>query len=293
MYTGKLAVCVFVFNRPQYLQKLLRSLSNQDWLDDTDFWFYSDGAVNQFSGNRWAEDVDINTSRVLCQSATLPNKEIVAQPCNVGTGIQQYMAYEKLKDDYQYVVYLDDDVILSEHWLRCCRALISWLQKDDSLFFATPSITRVCESGDIQARLNDVAYCAHGWTAYVADMEKWSRIRPVFMDYYNCAFGVDYRKRPHKDIRDLHRQNGYPHENSSQDAWKEASMRKVGLRKLRTVVNRGFYIGEVGVHATAANYKADRWEEHRPWNFNEDAHRKSFELYEGPLWSVKAGSEVG
>lgn len=271
MSDGK-ALCIFAFNRPRYLKRCLDSIATNTELDQWEPHLFLDGAVNKFSGRIVTPPENVFNCLALAKAH--PLKPIVhLRDHNFGVALQQYDAYNVLQaEGYRWVSVLEEDVIISPHYLRICRLLMPFLDIDELAFSATPAFLRHrCAPEDIKKKLSHVELGGNPWIGYMADLEKWNLLKTVFNEYMAMVNTVDYKFRPHLKIREWFKTKGWPNKASSQDGGKEASIRALGMRRYRTRVNRGFYIGEEGTHGRKHQYDSQGWARHIPFVHDGDA----------------------
>lgn len=278
MYDGKLGVGIMSFNRPNYLGKLVDSLCQNTHLKNTDFHLYQDGSIDRFTKKPITDNEKINKCVDLFDASSLPNKNKYIRKENVSIAINQFEAYEGLTSNYEYVLILEDDLILSPHYLRLIRVLIKQFENEDGVFSVSLNFRRCCEPADVSKRLDQVTNLKEHWWAECFSSKKWQLIRPHFLKYYELVKNVYYHERPREPILQLFREMNYPTHVSSQDAAKEASVICCGLKRINTVVNRGIYIGEHGVHFRPEIFRKLNFHNQEPYIFPEDKDIKEFKL---------------
>ena len=284
MYNGHLKVCLFSFNRPRYLARLAQTLLVQE---DPDYSVlqYQDGAINFKSGRQAASQGHIRGSletvnRAFHTAAHIAFEQILSNR-NYGIAIQQFHAYDNLYNEgVRWVVFLDDDVILSPYYLRICRLLIPFLEADDKAWSATPSFERYCDKSTYEENLHRVEKGNHPWIGYVADMSKWPTLRGEYLTYFNMVKDDDYQRRPHAKIHQWYADSGWTLKATSQDVGKACSLHNLGMHRYCCVVNRGFYIGEQGEHTGPDLYEREGWSDYQPWVHESDAVRAELVLEE-------------
>src|SRR3990167_2550361 len=107
--SNTLCISIRGFNRPEYLKQCLDSLAENTDLD-VDFYFFQDGAVNPFSGIRYATDKEIKASLRVFQNCNLSHKTIYQSPVNLGAALRNQHQLEVLFPAYKYVVLADGDL---------------------------------------------------------------------------------------------------------------------------------------------------------------------------------------
>lgn len=118
-----LVVTIRSLNRTNYLKQCLASLEANIGLDDVDFYLYQDGAVNPYSGIRYATDEQINASLMAFYESNLPNKITKIKDHNVGTAIQKTEMLTELLPQYRFVMMLDNDLVFSRYYIKTIKTL--------------------------------------------------------------------------------------------------------------------------------------------------------------------------
>jgi hypothetical protein len=279
MYSLKLGIGLISYDRPHYFKQVIESLEKQTYLQNTDFHLFQDGAKNKFSGRCGAYRRNIKSCIDVFTNSKLPNKGYHINKLNVGNAINQFEAVEYLSKKYDYFMIIEDDVILSTNYLRMIRILIEqYLLEDNNIFSLGLSFTRLCKLQDINQNLNKVKLQNMHWWAECWRSKNWLKIKPYFIQYYNLVKAVDYMRRDPFIIKRFFHSHGFNIPQTSQDAGKDFALFKTGLKRLTTVVNRGFYIGEVGMHFRPQTYKRFRLGEQKPFEFESDKIIDRFEL---------------
>jgi len=289
MYTKKIGVGIFTFNRPHYLKRLLQSMRTQVDPGDYDVHFFCDGAINIHNRQKRAEQKDIDATIAVAKAEVpVENFRAHVQPKNRGIAVQQYEAYNYLAKGYDYAIWLDDDVELGPYWFRTARLMADELEKHQNWVSASPMFTKCCAKGTEFTSLSKYKVGNFPWIGFIMDMRMWPELRAVYQDYYDLVKDRDYRSRPHEKIRALYKKHGYEKPHSSQDAGKEMSIRRLGWRRIKMLVNRGRYIGEHGEHGRPDNYRAQGWQNHWKIDWAGDADTADLEriLPDDPPWHV-------
>lgn len=278
MYTGKLGVAIFVFDRPHYFRRLLASLEENTYLHDTDFHFFRDGAVNKFSGRRIGRPASLRRNLEMARQARLPNKHFHVREENVGVGIQQFETYESMTQWYDVVLMLEDDIVVSPHYLRVMRVLFDSIVEMEDVFSASSSFVKLCAKDNVADHLDKmVRKRVQQWGEIFAS-SKWPCIRTPFLEYYDLIENVDFTARPHAKILELYDRHRFASGATSQDAARDMAISVVGMTRIRLVVNRALYIGAKGLYCTPAHYQKMGWAHQEPYVFPEDETIERFQL---------------
>lgn len=270
----KLGCALISFNRPHYFSQVVDSLEQQTQLDDTDFHLFLDGSINKFSKVRHSKDNLIRESEATFDNSNLPNKTKHVRKENVGNGIQQFEAVEFMSRNYDYFMIIEDDIVLSKHYLRLIRLLIPEIKGD--VFSANLNSRRLCDKKDIQKHLRDYTYSNTHWFAECWSAKQWEKVKPDYLKYYRHIKSCDYSRRPHGNIRRLFKRNKLNIPQTSQDAGKDFALFRNKMRRITTMVNRGFYIGSQGMHFRPQVYDGFGFGKMKPYEFESDARMRGF-----------------
>lgn len=278
MLVDEIGIGIISFNRPNLLWQLLRSLEAQTQLDNVAFHLFQDGAVNAFSRTVWADPADVDGCIQAFEASTLPNRHSYIQRWNVGTGINQFVAMETLTRAYEYVAILEDDILLSPHWLRLVRILLDQVKGREDIFSFNLGFRKLCPKEEAEQNLDRLRFGTPHWWGEALVSERWFRARPHFLEYYQLIKDVDYRHRPHAAITELYHRKGWPQSATSQDGGRDMSVYSAGMRRIVTVVNRGISTGAEGTHFRPSEFKRMGFDQQRPFIHSGDAVIERFVL---------------
>lgn len=264
MYTKNLGVALISYNRPHYFSQLLESLEGQSYLDNTYFHLFQDGPKTI------ADTRLVPKSIKLFADSKLPFKRSHIRRRNVSIAINQFEAVEHMVKRYEYLIVIEDDVILSKHFLRLIRVLIEQYGDREDIFGMSLNFLRRCKGRYIENNLNKMVYTNEHWWAECFSAKKWAIVKPYFMEYYRLVKNINYSQRPHARIKSLFRRHGLFIPQTSQDAGKDYALMRAGLKRINSVVNRGKYIGVEGVHFNEVVAQKYRFSEQVPYEFDSD-----------------------
>ena len=111
------ALVIFAYDRPTYLQRLLRVLPTLVGLDDYDVWCFIDGPRDGAAAR-------VDSCAAAAQAASHVN-HVVRRDENLGVGLHQIDARRRLfeQEGYGVVVQIEDDVVPAPYALRALDAL--------------------------------------------------------------------------------------------------------------------------------------------------------------------------
>lgn len=269
----KIGVGIFSFNRPGYLEQQLKSIQESPYLDDYEFHLFQDSFKNKFTGQLVANPSQILECIKAFSNADFPYKKIHARKENVSIAINQYEGMKFLCENYEAAMLVEDDVLLSPYWFRLARTLLEQTKNKKNMFAFSPGFKK---TGTDHTKL--VADNHHHWVD-VMWSERWLRIEPLFLQYYELVKDISYTHRDHGKIMRFFEKVGNPQTGvTSQDSAKYWALTKLGMARYRFEVNRAFYIGEKGVHFNPGFYEKNQFGLQRPYIFDEDVHLKEFKI---------------
>ena len=253
----KLAVAIMSFNRPHYFDKVLQSI-NQQTDKDVDFYLFQDGAINQYSWRKCANQSDINKNLEL-YNFYIPEGQVYNQSSNVGIAENFNFAENVLFSvkNYDAVLFLEDDLVLSPWYISIIKKMLEAYNETE--------VGMVCAYGDHNISLdaqfkypNMVKPIDHLW-GYATTKDSWKQRKPYYDEWFNQFIrGKDYVTRDHRKIFEWYNKIGFKTLASSQDAARTIAMLRACQIGVATVTNNGEYIGQIGQHGTNLTAGMDR-----------------------------------
>ncbi|MFA5420861.1 MAG: hypothetical protein WC280_02475 [Patescibacteria group bacterium] len=280
-----LGIALISFNRGQYFKQTIKSLENQVKAGEVDYHLFQDGAVNKFSHALKSRPELISQSIRIFDRANLKRKIKHISEMNIGNALNQFRAIEFMSQYYDYFLIIEDDVVLSKYYLRLIRVMIEQFLSENDVFSVALNFKRMCEKSKIKENLDKAGYnlkfpganSLHWW-AECFSSEKWQRAKPYFLDYIKLVENCDYQRRPAQKIKELFYRSGMFIAQTSQDAGKDYAIKMAGMKRVNTIVNRGFYIGQIGLHFNPALYNKMEYASQKPFEFKSDLLLNSFNI---------------
>jgi len=250
----KRAVVYICFDRPQYVKRVVPYVQALEGLDTWDLWTCQDGPYDAACALRVEE--------VNSLIAPLDGKAYgaVRHKKNRGVGTVHISLREKLFDHYQYdyVVFIEEDILVSPVTLKIAELLQELRPNDIVGFFAKCRATP-------QEKKNWLGQMIKGSGTFMTVIPKsaWDKVKEIQFNYLHKFLipHLDqprpYRCRDNQAIvnwfsslvgRDL---GVFP---SSQDACAVISCEVAGVNLVSTRVNHVVTIGEQGEHYTPAGF---------------------------------------
>lgn len=264
------------FDRPEYLGKLLGSLEEQTDLEDVDFHLFQDGAVNEFSGRVAGDGELISECVQLFGFSVLPVKSVHGHSGNIGIARNGAKVLGTLTGGYEWVIALEDDVVLSPHYLRLARVLFAQMRQREDVAAFSLGFKKLCARHRVAENLDKVIWNFGHWWGDGLWSRKWREWRPYYDEYVALVSECDYRDRPHGAIVDLFKRRGWPSPGTTQDAARDMAIAAAGMQRVRAVVNRGISVGRRGQHFTPRQFSALGFDDQEPYVFESDGDLERF-----------------
>jgi hypothetical protein len=246
---------VLSFNRPQYLEAVLDSLSKQvPQVDPRRIHLFQDGAVNAYSGIRYADEEEVRKCLTIFRDI-FPHGATHVATANVGIcenfARAENFVFKALNAPFAY--FFEDDLVLSQRYISTMDVLRRDFENKPRIAYFN-ACGRYKESVDVQeANKSAVVDMGHIW-GFALRQAHWKAMQPMMSQYLKLVVGRDYRQRPNAEIRDLFREWKYDKEATSQDSAKDIVTNALNCWRASTYVCLARYIGELGTHSTPEHF---------------------------------------
>lgn len=304
----KTALACFGFGRPEFYQRMLKSVGNCSEIinQEIDVFHFLDGGEGSMQ-----QDL----KSVIEKSGT-PYKEIIAREGNYGVGRQLISARRELLDirSYDRMIMMEDDIEVGKTYFSAILSLSDWSQDYEDV--GTVQVWNV-QSGskeDLSNRMGELVLTNRHFVTYCLSKKVWDKIKPMIYEYeQKYLLKKDYLKRPHYRIRyfmskqikkGVQKQSGnllnppkqaishpfpkidWRRSPTSQDAITSLALHNSGLVRITTLVPRAFYFGDTGVHCTPEVYREMGFHEQGHWQWELEEESKDFSI----LYKDKEGN---
>jgi hypothetical protein len=242
-------IVIIAFNRPGYLEPVLKSLLAQTALGKREVFLFQDNAVNPYSGMRYAGDETIAKS-IETFRRLVPHGTVMAAPHNIGTcenyrRAEQFVFHE-LKAEAAY--FFEDDLVLSPHYLAMLDQMCAFALKSDTIgHFSCYGSNHTASLETQRAQPAALTRLEYHWGVGVT-RRHWCELEEWLQPYYGMMRDRDYRRRPRETILEWMLERGYPANWSTEDHVKKVGTYALGRVSLNTVACFGRNIGIFGLH---------------------------------------------
>lgn len=276
----KTAACIFSFDRPNYLERTIQSLTKNTIFPLADWFIFQDNPVVPDTGRTIG---NIDGCRESLHKHILrfqhPKATIVTYNFNQGIPRTKLAAHKLTQDKYDWVFFFEDDMIVSPYYMELVLNMAKTFGPAFT-YSACDLNMKAIESGlpkDWNETSNDHLNLvkknmdSHFW-GYLMNTSVIRCITPRLEEY--CEFiGPDYKRRNHEEIM-----KKFDMGISSHDRLIEITAKKCGIKKINTVIPRARYIGEYRIHAKPEFYRESGFNKNWEYTFESDRRRQDFSL---------------
>ena len=251
-------IAVISFNRPGYLRQLLASLAaQQPAIEQRRVHLFQDGAVNLYSGIRYAEDSDIAASLAAFREY-FPRGHVHASAANIGITENilraEKMVFAELRAPVGY--FFEDDLVLSPHYVAALDLMRRGFARFDRIVYYNANGAFGASLEQQRSNARKLMFMGHFW-GFALKRSHWLRMQPLLDAYHRVATGRDERIEPRDEIRALFRTWGktQTHPHTSQDSARDLVTHLMGLWRASCFLVLGRYIGAEGAHFTPSLFR--------------------------------------
>lgn len=231
----QIGVGIFSFDRPHYLSKCIESLEKNDNTNIL-YHLFQDGGTSVASQN-----IDLFRHSSLSGTTTLRDRSF-------GCHSNFYYTFKELLNKYKYVVILEDDIVVSPHFMSLMKALLKQYEETNVAAIRIDRVLR-CKEDEIENYRDILSYTEDisDWGSFGVWSTKWKNIMLEYEKYQKLV--ESSINHPHEEIRELFAQGGFPQILSRGfDGALTYAVLKSGFKQLSTIVPRVSHIGIVGLH---------------------------------------------
>lgn len=252
-------IAVMSFDRPHYLEPVLRSLRAQTVpIAAAEIFLFQDGYRSRNGG-------DLTDPRRVEQCVKLfetifPGSKTFSSAENLGVAFNFARAekffFEELKAEVAF--FFEDDLLLSTHYLTALYALTEIALADKRIAYVAAYGNHRASLAEQKSSRRKLIPMRHKW-GFALTRRQWFAQREIIGPYLEILARADYRSRDHIAIRQYFKKLGFATNGTSQDAMKDIASCILGTLKIMSAACFGKYIGEVGLHSNPRLYEDERY----------------------------------
>lgn len=251
MFDKDIAIGVLSFARPEFFERTVSHLEKCVDKDKVDWVFFQDGAVNKFSGERHGSDFDIERNIEIIEEADLPNKYKRINDYNLGNAIQTDKCFSLLDEDYDVVIRVEEDIILSKYFIRVLLSMSDQYPNYIHSAYNTGSIN----NKDIPEDLTKITTDAGAFLNSLITEDIFRDIEDRWDDFRDIIYGTDWWIGGHRPQSKLYDEFG---ENSRGcDGVIDTLLDEHDYDVVGPIISRGSNIGVYGMNLNTTSFKND------------------------------------
>jgi len=124
-------IALFVYNRPQHTQKVLRALSACEEAKDSELFIFADGAKKDAS--KQERDKIKETRNIIRTSGGFKTKNIVVSERNKGLALSIINGVRHILNKYDKIIVLEDDLVCSPWFLTYMNMALDIYEKENRI----------------------------------------------------------------------------------------------------------------------------------------------------------------
>lgn len=243
----KVAVAVMCFDRPDYLEQVLKSFENARGTKKLDWFFFQDGISSEVSGKRYTTQEKLDSVANLIENTKLPVKHFERLPYNIGPGQQRYRIY-KILEDYDLMYIFDDDMVVGKDYFKLLYIMANQFPDHTGILYNNTR-TKITKKNLKSLHRETIARL---WGHYMWQ-SNWQKFHKDHKVYYEFIKQFDFHEiRKLTRSGELKRPPNIP--SLSDDVVVNCLCRKYKIQKLVPKISRARYIGKRGI----ITYNTDR-----------------------------------
>jgi SAM-dependent methyltransferase len=248
-------IAVMSFDRPQYLESVLRSLRAQTVpIAATEIFLFQDGYRSR-NGHDLTDPRRVARCMELFETI-FPGSKTFCSTENLGVAFNFARAenhfFEELGTSAAF--FFEDDLILSPHYLTALYALTAIALQEKRIAYIAAYGDHRASLAEQKSSANKLILMRHKW-GFALTRRQWLAQRDILAPYLEILATADYRRRDHTAIRQYFKKLGFGSNGTSQDGMKDVASCVLGTVKIMSSVCFGKYIGENGLHSDSRLYQ--------------------------------------
>ena len=254
-------IAVMSFDRPHYLESVLRSLAAQTVpIAATEIFLFQDGYRSR-NGHDLADPRRVEHCMELFKTI-FPGGKTFSSTENLGVAFNFARAENYFFDELgtSAAFFFEDDLILSPHYLTALYALTAIALEEKRIAYIAAYGDHRASLAEQKSSANKLILMRHKW-GFALTRRQWLAQRDILAPYLEILATADYRTRDHAAIRQYFKELGFASNGTSQDGMKDVASCVLGTVKIMSAACFGKYIGEVGLHSNSRLYQDEGYDQ--------------------------------
>ena len=197
-------IILFVYNRPRHTQQTVEALQKNDWATESELFIFADGpkinATNEQKEKiRQVREYIHNISGF--KSVTICEKEI-----NCGLANSVIAGATEIINKFNKVIVLEDDLIISQHFLKFINEALDFFENDDRIF-SVSGYNYPAETMKIPANYKKEIYLSyrHGSWGWGTWKNRWNSVDWEVTDFKAFSENIELQRAFNRGGSDMSR----------------------------------------------------------------------------------------
>ncbi|MGZ0750363.1 hypothetical protein [Kluyvera sichuanensis] len=249
---NEVPVVILSYNRPQYLKRVLDSLSQQDPVDYHHFTYH----LFQDGPRLEQDEKSLTYKCVQLFKSYFPSGRVHYSRENIGIALNydraERFVFEELQAEYAF--FFEDDLVVQSHYFKLLNALVRTYLNNNQVGMVTCCGPEYHPSFECQKHNQQrLIHASFNW-GFALKRNHWLDRKLVLEPYLSIVKRNDYRFRDKKAIWSFYRSLGFGPLPTSQDRAKNLASLYLGVIRLNTTTVNAHYIGSIGEHFDITQY---------------------------------------
>ncbi|WP_312409822.1 glycosyltransferase family A protein [Pseudescherichia sp.] len=249
---NEVPVVILSYNRPQYLQTVLDSLSQQDLVEHHQFTYH----LFQDGPRLEQDEIALTDQCVQLFQSYFPLGVVHSNRENIGIALNydraERFVFEELQAEYAF--FFEDDLVVQPHYFQLLNALVRTYLSNNQVGMVTCCGPEYHTSLEYQKNNEQrLIHAGFNW-GFALKRNNWLDRKMVLEPYLSIVKRNDYRFRDKKAIWRFYSSLGFGPLPTSQDRAKNLASLYLGVARLNTMTVNARYIGSIGEHFDTLQY---------------------------------------
>lgn len=250
-------VVLFAWNRPDYLERSLKSLQRNLKTVPHDVIVFVDGGTNYFSRVVRSAPEPIDRVAALI-TQYLPNATVMRAEYNYGVGLMQFFALHIAASlGYQRILMCEDDLVLGDAYFRTVDTLATLFESHPNVAAVQGGYRKESDNPNDIKKVESYGNHIHYW-GWMTTLRNVRKIMPMYTAAaVELFWGADYAvdSRPRRLYANWYRRHDREVHHFSQDWVRDACFQMNGMtHKIYCGARKAAPIGVVGLHSNKRSF---------------------------------------
>lgn len=192
-------VAVFTYNRPDHTEKMLAYLNQNELVEQTDLFIFSDYAKKESAKEKVAEVRKVIER--FCVNSKFRSTRVILAEVNKGLAKSIITGVTDIINEYGRIIVLEDDLLTSKYFLKYMNEALAYYQDNNKIWSISGYTFPMKSTIDLDAEVYfTYRCCSWGWGTW---KDRWETVDWTVSDYQSFKFNIAKRKSFNRGGSDL------------------------------------------------------------------------------------------